>query len=109
MGEDLCQVIDYQGLNATDCPAHETLFPLLEIFGGSGEIEYTTDSRRLASLAESYGVETQTGSKVLAFDCPWIQGRNDEGSGRTSHCIGGMYLIVEVLSEAEVMKSAESV
>ena len=70
--EDLFQVVAYQGLNATGCPAHETLFPLFEIFGGSGEIEYTTDSRRLASLAESYGVKTRTGSKVLAFDCPWI-------------------------------------
>ena len=105
--EDLCQVIEFEGLNATDCPDHETLFPMLEIFGGFGEIEYTATG--LATLAEAYGVETPTGSKVLAFDCPWIQGRNDDGTGRTSHCIGGMYLIVEILSEAEVMKSAESV
>lgn len=102
--EKLCQVVEYQGLNATDCPARKTLFPLLEIFGSSGDIEYTAYG--LSALAESYGVETKTGSKVLAFDCPWIQGRNDEGSGRTSHCIGGMYLIVEVLPEAEVFETS---
>jgi len=57
-------------------------------------------------IAKKYGVVTETGSRVLAFDCPWIQGRNDEGSGRTSHCIGGMFLVVEVLDEVEVLKNA---
>ncbi len=42
-----CQVVEYQGLNATDCPARETLFPLLEIFGGGGEVHPNpTESRR---------------------------------------------------------------
>ena len=104
--EDLCQVVEYEGLNATDCPNRETLFPLLEIFGSSGVIGYTTSE--LGSLAKQYGVVTETGSRVLAFDCPWIQGRNDEGSGRTSHCIGGMFQIVEVLDEDEVLENAES-
>merc|ERR1719273_630449 len=99
--DKLCQVVQYEGLNATDCPSHTTLFPMLEIFGDSGEIEYTASG--LGSLAESYGVTTETGSKVLAFDCPWIQGRKDDGTGRTSHCIGGMFFIAEVLSEAEVL------
>ena len=92
--EDLCQVVEYEGINATSCPSRETLFPLMEIFGSSGVIPYT--AFYLGDLAEKYGVETDTGSRVLAFDCPWIQGRNDEGGGRTSHCIGGMYQIVEV-------------
>jgi len=104
--ENICQVVEDQGLNATDCPSRVTLFPLLEIFGDSGEIDYTVSG--LASLAESHGVVTGTGSKALAFDCPWIQGRNSDGTGRTSHCIGGMYLIVEVLAEANVIKSATS-
>jgi hypothetical protein len=104
--DDLCQVVEYQGLNATNCPARETLFPLLEIFGSSGEIEYTVSG--LAALAESYGVETETGSKVLAFDCPWIQGRNTEGSGSTSHCIGGMYLIAEVVVPEAVIESTDT-
>lgn len=98
--EDLCQVVEYQGLNATNCPSRETLFPLMEIFGTSGVIPYTTSE--LGALAEKYGVETETGSRVLAFDCPWIQGRNDEWGGRTSHCVGGMFQIVEVLSEDAV-------
>ena len=97
--ENLCQVVEYQGLNATDCPLRETLFPLLEIFGNAGEISYTVSG--LGDLADQHGVETENGNKVLAFDCPWIQGRNDEGGGRTSHCIGGMYLIVEVPAETE--------
>ena len=102
--ENICQVVEYQGLNATDCPSRETLFPLLEIFGDSGEIGYTVSG--LADLAEKYGVNDKTGgNKVLAFDCPWIQGRNATGGGRTSHCIGGMYLIVEV-GEAEVAEDA---
>ena len=99
--DNICQVVENQGLNGTDCPDRVTLFPLLEIFGSSGEIEYTASG--LASLADSYGVETSSGSKILAFDCPWIQGRKDDGSGRTSHCIGGMFLTVEVLDEAEVV------
>lgn len=102
--ENLCQVVEYEGLNATNCPSRETLFPLLEIFGSSGEIGYTVSG--LADLAEKHGVETEKGSNILAFDCPWIQGRNSEGSGRTSHCIGGMYLIVEVLGEDDVIESA---
>lgn len=102
--EDPCQVVEYQGLNATGCPARETLFPLLEIFGSSGEIEYTVSG--LAALAESYGVETDTGSKVLAFDCPWIQGRDGVGSGRTSHGIGGMYLIAEVIPQVGIITNA---
>jgi hypothetical protein len=92
----LCQVVEYQGLNATDCPSRETLFPLLEIKGASGVIGYTTSE--LGDLADKYGVETESGSKILSFDCPWIQGRDDEGSGRTSHCIGGMFQIVEVVA-----------
>mmetsp|Transcript_16966 Transcript_16966/g.26522 ORF Transcript_16966/g.26522 Transcript_16966/m.26522 type:complete len:275 (+) Transcript_16966:126-950(+) len=99
--EDLCQVVEYQGLNATNCLSRETLFPLMEIFGASGVIPYTTSD--LGALADKYGVETDTGSHILAFDCPWIQGRDDEGSGRTSHCIGGMFQIVEVLSESAVL------
>ena len=62
----------------------------------------------LGDLAEKYGVETNTGSRILAFDCPWIQGRNDEGGGRTSHCIGGMYQIVEVLSKDAVLKDSST-
>jgi len=73
----------------------------MEIFGASGVIPYTTSE--LGALAEKYGVETETGSRVLAFDCPWIQGRNDEWGGhRTSHCVRGMFQIVEVLSEGAV-------
>jgi len=102
-----CQVVEYEGLNATDCPSRATLFPLLEIFGGSGVIVYTTSE--LGDLADEYGVETESGSRVLAFDCPWIQGRNDEGGGRTSHCIGGMFQIVEVLAEEAVLADATSV
>lgn len=102
--ENLCQVVEYQGLNATDCPSRETLFPLLEIFGDSGEIGYTASG--LGDLGDKYGVDTESGNKILAFDCPWIQGRNDEGGGRTSHCIGGMYLIVEVQAEPEVIENA---
>lgn len=104
--EDLCQVVEYQGLNATNCPFQETLFPLLEIFGASGVIGYTTSE--LDSLAEKYGVISETGSRILAFDCPWIQGRNEEGSGRTSHCIGGMFQIVEVLAKDDVLAASES-
>lgn len=100
--EEPCQVVEYQGLNATGCPSRETLFPLLEIFGASGEIGHTVS--RLGSLAERYGIETGTGSRILAFDCPWIQGRNDEGGGRTSHCLGGMFQIVEVLAEETVLQ-----
>jgi len=99
--EDLCQVVEYQGLNATDCPSRETLFPLLEIFGDSGVIGYTVTE--LGSLAEQYGVATGNGSLALAFDCPWIQKRNEEGSGGTSHCIGGMFVIVEVSVGDEVL------
>jgi hypothetical protein len=102
--EELCQVVEFEGLNATDCPSRKTLFPLLEIFGSSGVIGYTTSE--LNSLAKKYGVVTESGSRVLAFDCPWIQGRNDEGSGRTSHCIGGMFQIVEVLAESDVLETA---
>lgn len=103
--QDLCQVVEFQGLNATDCPSRETLFPLLEIFGGSGVIGYTAYD--LGTLAERYGVATETGSRILSFDCPWIQGRNDEGSGRTSHCIGGMFQIVEVLAKDEVIEKSK--
>jgi len=102
--ELLCQVVEYEGLNATDCPSRQTLFPLLEIFGASGEIGYTTSE--LGKLAEEYGIETESGSRMLAFDCPWIQGRNDEGSGRTSHCIGGMFQMVEVLSKEKVLEES---
>ena len=105
--ELLCQVVEFEGLNATNCPSRETLFPLLEIFGASGFVGYTTSE--LGALADKYGVTTDTGSRVLAFDCPWIQGRNDEGSGRTSHCIGGMFQIVEVLADEKVMEDAEEV
>lgn len=105
--ENVCQVVEFQGLNATDCPSRETLFPLLEIFGGSGVIGYTV-SESLGALAEEYGVETETGSRILAFDCPWIQGRNDEGSGRTSHCIGGMFQMVEVLAKETIVKEGSS-
>lgn len=101
---ELCQVVEYQGLNATNCPSRETLFPLMKIFGSSGVVPYTASG--LGALADKYGVETDTGSRVLAFDCPWIQGRNEEGGGRTSHCIGGMYQIVEVLSKDTVVKDS---
>jgi len=104
--EDLCQVVEYEGINATSCPSRKTLFPLMEIFGSSGVIPYTAFD--LGDLAEKYGVETDTGSRILAFDCPWIQGRNDEGGGRTSHCIGGMYQIVEVLSKDAVLKDSST-
>ena len=66
--EKSCLVVKYEGLNATDCEYRETLFPLLEIKGDSGMIEYT-----VSNLGEL-----------------------------TSHCIGGMYAVVEVLSEAAV-------
>lgn len=103
---NLCQVVEFQGLNATDCPSRETLFPLLEIFGASGVVPYTTSE--LGALADRYGVETESGSRILSFDCPWIQGRNDEGGGRTSHCIGGMFQIVEVLAKETVIANGTS-
>ena len=105
--ENICQVVEFQGLNATDCPSRETLFPLLEIFGDSGVIGYTV-LELLGALADEYGVETETGSRILAFDCPWIQGRNKEGGGRISHCIGGMFQMVEVLTEETVVNESSS-
>lgn len=103
----VCQVVGYAGLNATACPSRATLFPLLEIFGNSGVIGYTVSD--LGTLAEHYGVVTETGSRILSFDCPWIQGRNEEGGGRTSHCIGGMYQLVEVVSKEQLLKTASMV
>ena len=67
--------------------------------------EVPADPSLAASWLRSlYGIETGTGSRILAFDCPWIQGRNDEGGGRTSHCLGGMFQIVEVLAEETVLQ-----
>lgn len=104
--DDICQVVEHQGLNATDCPSRATLFPLLEIKGDGGTIEYTASG--LGDLAAAHGVEGTNGGKVLAFDCPWVQGRKDDGTGRTSHCIEGMFLMVEVLDESAVVVKGEA-
>ena len=95
--DNVCQVMSNQGLNGTSCPEHITLFPLMEIFGNSGQIEYTASG--LDTLAASYGVETASGSRILSFDCPWIQGRDvpTVGRGADSHCTNGMFILVEVL------------
>jgi len=102
--QDVCQVASDTGLNGTSCPNRQTLFPLMEIFGNSGGIEYTTPE--LGYLANLYGVQ-HGNKKVLIFDCPWVQGRPDTPNtpGRTSHCIGGMYLVVEVEESTEAAAS----
>jgi len=104
--EDVCQVVSDTGLNGTSCPNRETLFPLMELFGSSGGVSYTTPE--LGTLADTYGVELENGNKVLVFDCPWIQGRpgTPNTPGRTSHCIGGMYLIAEVQQPVSVPPSS---
>jgi hypothetical protein len=103
--EEVCQVVEFEGLQSTACPDHATLFPLLEIFGTAGEIEYTAFD--LGGLAAQYGVELENGNRVLAFDCPWIQGRS-ELVGTSSHCTGGMFLIVEVEAPPPPKKAKKS-
>jgi hypothetical protein len=70
----------------------------MEIFGTSGTIDYTTPE--LGELAEQYGIVNGT-NRILAFDCPWIQGRPDtpDTVGPKSHCTGGMFVIVQVTTE----------
>lgn len=105
----VCQVVQDTGLNGTDCPNRVTLFPLMEIFGHDNAINYTTPE--LGKLADQYGIlETESGSRMLAFDCPWVQGRPESANtpGRTSHCKGGMYIIVEVLKAEEKSGKGEA-
>jgi len=105
--DKLCKALsNSSGLNTTDCPNRLTLFPLVEMFGSPGTLEYTTPE--LGPLADLYGIPTGKNSRTLIFDCPHIQGRNEAPlvPGTTSHCIGGMYVVVEVRGKRKMGEGA---
>lgn len=58
----VCQVASDTGLNGTNCPNRVTLFPLMEIFGSTGAVVYTTPE--LGYLADMYGYDDGQGKQV---------------------------------------------